>query len=284
LGGASEPSDDFSTAILSSSNSKNTLRVVGGDDSVGHNVVGLAEEAMEKLEVFEGDVVHLKGKRGKSTVATVAAVDQSEVDGTAVGSDSVLAGLPAISMSVDAMKNAGVRAGDAITVTSHDAKFGKAVLILPFQDSMPADEDVEVDIIGDYLAPYFQGKFRALSRGDSFTLDGPAGKIEFSIVEIDSVEADADSSCVVVDDTVIEFEGEVRGRGGGGGRTKQRVRNARNAGNARLSSSKPTTPRSLVFSHLAPPFLAPPHHSPLSVMSMIWKTLATIRLAALRST
>eukprot|EP00520_Triparma_pacifica_P006446 CAMPEP_0118644108 /NCGR_PEP_ID=MMETSP0785-20121206/6756_1 /TAXON_ID=91992 /ORGANISM="Bolidomonas pacifica, Strain CCMP 1866" /LENGTH=841 /DNA_ID=CAMNT_0006535831 /DNA_START=108 /DNA_END=2629 /DNA_ORIENTATION=- len=197
---------DYSTAILSSSSTKNTLRVVSsppGSD-VGHNVVGLSEEAMEALEVFEGDVVLLKGKRGKSTVGTVAAVEQDE---TASGGEGVLAGLPGISLNADAMKNAGVRAGDAVTCVGQEVKFGKAVLILPFKDSM-GDEAEDVDILGDYLAPYFQGKFRALSRGDSFTLDGPAGKIEFSIVEIDSVETDGDSSCIVVDDTVIEYEGE----------------------------------------------------------------------------
>jgi len=59
-----------------------------------------------------------------------------------------------------------------------------------------------------YLRPYFEGKFRTLHRGDSFQVDGPNGLIEFQVVEIDSVEVDGDSACVVVDDTVIECEGE----------------------------------------------------------------------------
>eukprot|EP00956_Cyclotella_meneghiniana_P005834 scaffold7611_cov47-Cyclotella_meneghiniana.AAC.2 len=50
--------------------------------------------------------------------------------------------------------------------------------------------------------------FRTLSRGDSFSIDGPHGLIEFQCVEIDSVEVDGDTACVVVDDTVIESEGE----------------------------------------------------------------------------
>ena len=171
-------------------------------------MVGMTEEALDALQIFEGDVVMLKGKRGKSTVATVTIVDSLESDSGSktVGESSVLDGLHLISMSSDAMKNAGVRRGDAVTVTATDAKFGKAVLILPFQDSMPSD--VEVNIMEDYLAPYFQGKFRALHRGDSFKLDGPDGRIEFSVMEIDSVEVEGDSSCVVVDDTEIEFEGE----------------------------------------------------------------------------
>ena len=39
-------------------------------------------------------------------------------------------------------------------------------------------------------------------------MDGPQGLIEFQCVEIDSVEVDGDAACVVVDDTVIECDGE----------------------------------------------------------------------------
>lgn len=52
---------------------------------------------MEMLGVFDGDTVKIKGKRGKNTVATVAAVsdsDASTLSSTALG----------IAMSADAMK------------------------------------------------------------------------------------------------------------------------------------------------------------------------------------
>jgi anaerobic selenocysteine-containing dehydrogenase len=89
-----EPPKDLSTAILTSSTTKNTLVVVEAPNAVGHTVVGLSEATMENLEIFEGDSVQLKGKRGKTTVATVV---QEEHGGEG------------ITLTTDAMKNAGVR-------------------------------------------------------------------------------------------------------------------------------------------------------------------------------
>lgn len=156
---------------------------------------------MEDMSLFDGDTVSIKGKRGKSTMATVATMSDTDVldKGGALG------------MSSDTMKNAGVRAGDAVTiVAAPEVKFGKAALILPYADSLAsasleAGDDV---IFEDYLRPYFEGKFRTLSRGDSFHIDGPKGVLEFQCVEIDSVEVDGDSACVVVDDTVLECDGD----------------------------------------------------------------------------
>ncbi|MBV5336412.1 AAA family ATPase, partial [bacterium] len=116
-------------------------------------------------------------------------------------------------MTQDAMKNAGVRAGDAVTVTpAPDVKFGKATLILPYKDSLDEAgismaEDAD-ELFEAYLKPYFDGKFRTLHRGDSFRVNGPRGLIEFQCLEIDTTEVDGDVACVVVEDTLIECEGE----------------------------------------------------------------------------
>merc|ERR1719491_2541624 len=92
---------------------------------------------------------------------------------------SVLDDCHALAMTSDAMKNAGVRAGDGVKVTpAPDVKFGKNVLILPFQDSIDSidSKDLEdFDLFDEYLRPYFEGKFRTLYRGDSFTIDGSLG-------------------------------------------------------------------------------------------------------------
>lgn len=199
---------DFSTAILGSAD-KNAMTVVpfeadDEEENQGHSVVGMTESAMEILGVFDGDTVKIKGKRGKSTVATVAAVSDSDVS-------TLTSASLGIAMSSDAMKNAGVRAGDDVKVTpAPDVKFGKAVLVLPYQDSIDSLDETpsEDDIFESYIKPYFEGKFRCLHRGDSFSIDGSLGTIEFQCVEIDSVEIDGDSACVVVDDTIIECDGE----------------------------------------------------------------------------
>ena len=179
------------------------------EDDSGHSVVGMTESAMLALGVFDGDTVFVKGKRGKKTVATVAMVSDSDAASLSSMDD---ASSLSIGMTSDAMKNAGVRAGDAVKVTpAPDVKFGKNVLILPYQDSLDSvsEEDLaDCDIFEDYIRPYFEGNFRTLYRGDSFTIDGPVGLLEFQSVEIDTVEVDGDIACVVVDDTVIESDGE----------------------------------------------------------------------------
>lgn len=188
--------EDLSMAILGGSASRNTMQVMQYDDTDhGHSVVGMSPQSMENMGLFDGDTIRIKGKRGKSTVATV--------------SSGVTSG--GISMSMDAMKNAGVRAGDQVTVVAAPhVKFGKAVLILPYSDSLASAglKEGSPDIFEHYIRPYFENKFRTLWRGDSFHIDGPHGLLEFQCVEIDSVEVDGDNACVVVDDTVIECDGE----------------------------------------------------------------------------
>ena len=183
----------------------------------GHSVVAMTEGAMLELGVFDGDTISIKGKRGRRTVATVAMISDSDASALGGGvssgdGDSMLDGCLTVGMSQDAMKNAGVRAGDAVKVTpAPDVKFGKNVLILPYADSLASagvESGEEANIFEDYLRPYFEGKFRTLARGDSFRVDGPLGVLEFQCVEIDTVEVDGDSACVVVDDTIIECDGE----------------------------------------------------------------------------
>ncbi|GMH97730.1 hypothetical protein TrST_g162 [Triparma strigata] len=199
-------SEDISMAIMEQGRTKNTLTVIQTPPSAqgGHNIIGLTPSAMESLELFEGDTVLLKGKRGKNTVATCSLIEEDVASEAATG--SVTDDLKKVSLSNDCMKNIAVRPGDAVQVTpAPDVKFGKAVLILPFEDQ---NVDPEVDLMEDYLRPYFENKFRSLHKGDSFTISGDSGTIEFCVVEIDTVESDGDEACVVVEDTSIEYEGE----------------------------------------------------------------------------
>ena len=111
---------------------------------------------MTQLSVFDGDTIYIKGKRGKKTAATVAMVSDSDAASLSSSgqSSSVLDECFTLGMTADAMKNAGVRAGDAVKITpAPDVKFGKNVLILPFQDSIDSiDGDVDdCDIFDDYL-------------------------------------------------------------------------------------------------------------------------------------
>jgi len=200
---------DLSEAILGVSAGRNAMEVFLYSSDEGHSVVGMTESALEEMGLFEGDTVSIKGKRGKKTMASVAVVDASDAGVLADASGKKLA---LLGMSADAMRNAGVRAGDTVTVVpAPNVKFGKAVLILPYKDSLKlagVDDLEEAKLFENYIKPYFEGKFRTLYRGDSFAIKGPLGELEFQCVEIDSVEEDGDTACVVVDDTIIECDGE----------------------------------------------------------------------------
>ena len=78
----------------------------------------MTEKAMLQLGVFDGDTVSIKGKRGKKTVATIAMIDDSNAASLSPSSgDSMLDDCLTIGMTPDAMKNVGVRAGDAVKVS-----------------------------------------------------------------------------------------------------------------------------------------------------------------------
>eukprot|EP00797_Seminavis_robusta_P031182 Sro66_g037380.2 (916) ;mRNA; f:133110-136027 len=207
-----DEAQDLSTAILGGSTARNSMQVFSySTEEEGHSVVGMTEEALEEMGLFEGDPVSIKGKRGKKTIASVAVVAKSDVSSLVDGKKE---GQLPIGMSPDAMKNAGVRAGDAVTVVpAPNVKFGKSVLLLPYKDSLASagikEKEMEkAGIFDDYLNPYFQGKFRALHKGDAFHIKGPLGELEFHVVEIDSVEEDGDTECIVVDETLIECDGD----------------------------------------------------------------------------
>ena len=85
----------------------------------GHTVVGMTESAMERMGIFDGDTVSIKGKRGRKTVATVAMIpdtDISALDSSVLKASEDGKHHGAIGMTRDAMKNAGVRAGDQLTL------------------------------------------------------------------------------------------------------------------------------------------------------------------------
>lgn len=59
---------DLSTAILGGAAGRNAMHVFSYTSDEGHSVVGMTEGAMEAAELFEGDIVSIKGKRGKKTI------------------------------------------------------------------------------------------------------------------------------------------------------------------------------------------------------------------------
>ena len=69
--------DDFNTAIMDKKKSPNRL-VVDDTSNDDNSVVCLSQSKMEELQLFRGDTVLLKGKKGRDTVCIVLSDDSAD--------------------------------------------------------------------------------------------------------------------------------------------------------------------------------------------------------------
>ncbi|CAI0471416.1 unnamed protein product [Linum tenue] len=177
---------DFSTAILERKKAANRLVV---DEAVNddNSVVALHPDTMEKLQLFRGDTILIKGKKRKDTIC-IALADETCDE-------------PKIRMNKVVRSNLRVRLGDVVSVHQcPDVKYGKRVHILPIDDSI---EGVTGNLFDAYLKPYFLEAYRPVRKGDLFLVRGGMRSVEFKVIETDPAEY-----CVVAPDTEIFCEGE----------------------------------------------------------------------------
>ncbi|CAI8584532.1 unnamed protein product [Vicia faba] len=177
---------DFSTAILERKKAPNRLVV---DEAVNddNSVVALHPETMEKLQLFRGDTILIKGKKRKDTICIALADETCEE--------------PKIRMNKVVRNNLRVRLGDVVSVHQcADVKYGKRVHILPVDDTI---EGVTGNLFDAYLKPYFLEAYRPVRKGDFFLVRGGMRSVEFKVIETDPHEY-----CVVAPDTEIFCEGE----------------------------------------------------------------------------
>ncbi|KAF2292172.1 hypothetical protein GH714_014766 [Hevea brasiliensis] len=177
---------DFSTAILERKKSPNRLIV---DEAINddNSVVSMHPETMEKLQLFRGDTILVKGKKRKDTICIALADDTCEP--------------PKIRMNKVVRSNLRVRLGDVVSVHQcPDVKYGKRVHILPIDDTI---EGVTGNLFDAYLKPYFLEAYRPVRKGDLFLVRGGMRSVEFKVIDTDPGEY-----CVVAPDTEIFCEGE----------------------------------------------------------------------------
>ncbi|KAK2967111.1 hypothetical protein RJ640_004087 [Escallonia rubra] len=180
------PKKDFSTAILERKKSPNRLVV---DEAVNddNSVVAMHPSTMEKLQLFRGDTILIKGKKRKDTVCIALADDTCEE--------------PKIRMNKVVRSNLRVRLGDVVSVHQcPDVKYGKRVHILPLDDTI---EGVTGDLFDAYLKPYFMEAYRPVRKGDHFLVRGGMRSVEFKVIETDPGDY-----CIVAPDTEVFCEGE----------------------------------------------------------------------------
>uniref|UniRef100_A0A453PZQ6 Uncharacterized protein n=1 Tax=Aegilops tauschii subsp. strangulata TaxID=200361 RepID=A0A453PZQ6_AEGTS len=143
---------------------------------------------MEKLSIFKGDIVLLKGKRRHNTVCMALPDDTCEGH--------------KLKINKVARSNLRVRIADVVSVhMCHDAKYGRRVHILPLDDTV---EGIGGNLFDVYLKPYFVDAYRPLHKGDFFLVRGGMRSVEFKVMEIDP----ATEYCIVAPNTEIFCEGE----------------------------------------------------------------------------
>ena len=162
---------DFSTAILEKKKSANRLLV---DEAINddNSVVALNHETMEKLHLFHGDTILIKGKKRRDTVCIVLADENCEE--------------PKIRMNKVVRSNLRVRLGDVVSVHQcPDVKYGKRVHILPIDDTV---EGITGNLFDVYVKPYFLETYRPVRKGDLFLARGLMRSVEFKVIETDPPE------------------------------------------------------------------------------------------------
>jgi transitional endoplasmic reticulum ATPase len=176
-------------AILNSGAKKRSPNRLIVDDATNddNSVISLSPSKMEQLQLFRGDTVLIKGKKGRDTVCIVLA--DETCDDTQVRMNKVV------------RKNLRVRLADVVTVTScGDVPYGKRIHVLPLDDTI---EGVSGNLFDVYLKPYFLEAYRPVKKGDLFLVRSAMHPVEFKVVE-----TDPSPYCIVAPDTVIHCEGD----------------------------------------------------------------------------
>lgn len=187
-GSGAEPTveDSTATAILRRKKKDNTLIV---DDATNddNSVIAINSNTMDKLELFRGDSVLVKGKKRKDTVLIVLIDDELE-DG-------------ACRINRVVRNNLRVRLGDLVSIhPCPDIKYASRISVLPIADTI---EGITGNLFDVYLKPYFVEAYRPVRKGDHFVVRGGMRAVEFKVVDVEPEEY-----AVVAQDTIIHWEGE----------------------------------------------------------------------------
>nr|BAF73714.1 valosin containing protein [Haemaphysalis longicornis] len=178
--------EDLATAILKTKQKPNRLLVeeaINDDNSV----VSLSQAKMERLSLFRGDTVLLKGKKRRETVCIVLSDETCPSE--------------KIRMNRCVRNNLRVRLGDVVSIQPcPDVKYGKRTHVLPIDDTV---EGLAGSLFEVYLKPYFLEAYRPIHKGDLFLVRGGMRAVEFKVVE-----TDPSPYCIVAPDTVIHCDGE----------------------------------------------------------------------------
>lgn len=185
-GGAPPPENDLATAIFKSKKRDNQL-VVDDATTDDNSVITMNPNTVEKLELFRGDTVLVKGKKRHDTVLIVL-IDEELPDGVC-------------RINRVARNNLRVRLGDLVTIHAcPDIKYASRILVLPIADTV---EGLTGSLFDVFLKPYFVEAYRPVRKGDHFVVRGGMRQVEFKVVAVEP-----EDYAIVAQNTVIHSEGE----------------------------------------------------------------------------
>lgn len=183
-----DPKADINTAIMDKKKAPNRL-IVDEATNDDNSVVTLSQAKMDELDLFHGDNILLKGKKGHDTLAIALTDESGETEDAKIRMNKVV------------RKNLRVRLTDVVSISSiNDLPFCKKVHILPIDDTI---EGVSGNLFDVYLKPYFLGAYRPLRVNDLFLVREAMHPVEFKVVAMDPGPYG-----VVAPDTEIHCEGE----------------------------------------------------------------------------
>lgn len=178
--------DATATAILNRKKKDNAL-VVDDADLDDNSIISMSSNTMEKLQLFRGDAVLVKGKKRRDTVLVAMANDDME-DG-------------ACKINRVARNNLRIRLGDVVTIHAcPEIKFASRISVLPIADTI---EGLTGSLFDVFLKPYFVDAYRPVRKGDHFVVRGSMRQVEFKVVEVEP-----EDYAIVSQDTIIHSEGE----------------------------------------------------------------------------
>nr|AHL28477.1 chloroplast cell division cycle 48 protein [Chromera velia] len=190
------PGSGGSGAFSAAQKKRHNVLLVGDSLADDHSIVSVSPKKMKELGLFNGDIVRLKGRKQKYSVATVA-VDKSLDD------DRIL-------MSKFARRNLRVHLGDAVSLQPMPSlKYGREVIILPFGDTMESDDPEWKEKLTQVLREFFGDNYRPVHRNDHFSIPFGGRTVEVKVMEIDTLDEEDAEACVVNAETVINCDGDV---------------------------------------------------------------------------
>ncbi|TVU29757.1 hypothetical protein EJB05_21341, partial [Eragrostis curvula] len=154
-----------------------------------NSICNIHPATMEKLSLFNGDVILLKGKRRRDTLCTVLPDEQCPEH--------------ALKINKAVRSNLRVRLADVVSVHHcQNVGYGKRVHVLPVDDTV---EGVTGDLFEAYLKPYFVDAYRPVRKGDLFLVRGGMRSVEFKVMDIEPAGGEY---CIVAPDTEVFCDGE----------------------------------------------------------------------------